>query len=663
MAYQNEKVKARQTVKQSTSQTKELGIVSEVPMGEWNATTQYQKLNKVRYVSTGGSGVTLLAKKQNQGIEPFVAQGWQEVWMVENYDGGAVSPDGTYPEMSVGNATNTQNDGNGQNIAEQFSDITAKIPSSASADNQLAPKDFVNSSINNMAAFYITYNSSGDAFPTREDLLNATTFYSGGQERVPTQNDYAIVLADESQPVGVDGTHPTTRYSYQGGTYPDGQWDFQYVVNNTSLTQAQVDAINSGITAQKIVSMDAATAAKYTKPSGGIPESDLSANVQSKLNANSSAPIKNLYNLGAFDIYQSNGDGTVTVSRKTGYREYSEGDVLSFATWSGYPVALVSKPVDFIGYGNFESYSLPNNLGFKSGSVPDQPNAIFSRGDAPCLGVMFAVGTSQDVMRKTIDGLIIQYQLATKYQYEEQVIDNQPIHHLNQEGENWVDNEFKKGLNSTPIGQAKQGTNILLTDAEVGTYTLVTYDSGNTQSSGVYGMVYPGGEQRNIVNGRAVTFTTTQVGNISIYLNAEMGTPYVMLTRGTIVYPYVPYHGKIVREKDIKDVYSQNNPPILYAANLYFSSTDLRIQTPPLAVSQPDSSLSPQVWFGNVLRNLGYTSRNRGLVCATSQTGTYKLCVIWASTSESAPSTVYWAFVDGTGQSSGSSYTIEVTGS
>ena len=144
------------------------------------------------------------------------------------------------------------NDDNGVNIADHFEKIESYIPSGTSEENQLANKDFVNSSINNMAAFYITSNEQGEAFPTRADLLSATTFYSGGQERVPTQNDYAIVLADESQPVGVDGNHPTTRYSYQGGTYPEGQWDFQYVVNNTSLTQAQVDAINSGITKELV---------------------------------------------------------------------------------------------------------------------------------------------------------------------------------------------------------------------------------------------------------------------------------------------------------------------------------------------------------------------------------------------------------------------------
>ncbi len=184
-------------------------------------------------------------------------------------------------------------DGNGENIAEHFETIESYIPSSTSAENQLADKAFVNSTVNNMSAFYITYTQGsatemGQAFPTQASLLNATTFYSGTQVRVPTQNDYATVLADETQPKGANGSYPTTRYVYQtnevGGTYPNGQWAFQYVVNNTSLTQAQVDAINSGITAEKIFKMDTATAEKYAKPSTGIPESDLASAVQEKLN-------------------------------------------------------------------------------------------------------------------------------------------------------------------------------------------------------------------------------------------------------------------------------------------------------------------------------------------------------------------------------------------
>lgn len=171
-------------------------------------------------------------------------------------------------------------------VNDRVDDINALIPTAANKNNQLADKAFVNSSINAMAAFFITPTASGDkAFATKAALTSATVFYSGGQPRTPTQNDYAIVLSDESQTQNADGTYPTTRYSWQGGTYPTGQWDFQYIVNNSPFTQAQVDALNSGITEQKIADMDAATAAKYTKPSTGIPETDLANNVQTKLNS------------------------------------------------------------------------------------------------------------------------------------------------------------------------------------------------------------------------------------------------------------------------------------------------------------------------------------------------------------------------------------------
>lgn len=261
--------------------TRGLGTVSPVPMGDWNSTTQYQKLNIVRY-----NAASYIAKKQNQGFEPTVTAGWQEVWQAIVYDGRGIAsatidyqagisnttppageweseipdvPQGQYlwtrttvnytdETQTVSYSVSLQGLGFTQQDRESLERITDVIPSSATVENPLTTEEFVNSSINNMAAFYIEYNAQGDAWPTRASLLSATTFYNAGQTRIPTTNDYATVLADESQPKGADGKYPTTRYSYQGGTYPNGQWGFQYVVNNTSLTQAQLNAINSGIT-------------------------------------------------------------------------------------------------------------------------------------------------------------------------------------------------------------------------------------------------------------------------------------------------------------------------------------------------------------------------------------------------------------------------------
>lgn len=123
-----------------------------------------------------------------------------------------------------------------------------------------ATAEFVNSSINNFAAFYITMDAEGNAFPNKTMLLDATVFYSGGEQRIPTKNDYCIVLSDGSHPNSLG--EPTTRYTYQG-TYPNGQWEFQYVVNNTSLTQAQINAINSGITSQKVEKIDSSATKDY----------------------------------------------------------------------------------------------------------------------------------------------------------------------------------------------------------------------------------------------------------------------------------------------------------------------------------------------------------------------------------------------------------------
>lgn len=73
-----------------------------------------------------------------------------------------------------------------------------------------------------------------------------------------SNNDYAVVLADESQDGGC------WRYLY----VIDGQtsgWEEQYEINESPMTQAQLDALNSGATAAKINSI----ADKLDKTTGG----------------------------------------------------------------------------------------------------------------------------------------------------------------------------------------------------------------------------------------------------------------------------------------------------------------------------------------------------------------------------------------------------------
>lgn len=122
--------------------------------------------------------------------------------------------------------------------------IVAKIPTAASATNQLADKAFVNSSLNSIAAYFITKNAAGDSFATKAELTSATTFYSGGVVRVPTRNDYCIVAKDETH------DNATTRYIY------NNSWEYQYTINETPLTAEQLAAINSGITSDLVTTFN-----------------------------------------------------------------------------------------------------------------------------------------------------------------------------------------------------------------------------------------------------------------------------------------------------------------------------------------------------------------------------------------------------------------------
>ena len=131
--------------------------------------------------------------------------------------------------------------------AQVYNEITAindLIPSAATCSNQLADKDYVNDWINSVTAYYITKNAQGDQFACYAELANATTFYSGWVQRTPTRNDYTIVLDDECY------CDATTRYIY------NTNWEYQYTVNETAMTQSQLDALNSGITAAKVCCYD-----------------------------------------------------------------------------------------------------------------------------------------------------------------------------------------------------------------------------------------------------------------------------------------------------------------------------------------------------------------------------------------------------------------------
>lgn len=104
--------------------------------------------------------------------------------------------------------------------------IESKIPAQATAENKLADKDFVNSSIATATA---TFRGT---FETLE-ALKATT---------ADKNDYAFWVHKDDA-----GNTCYDKYTYTGT-----EWLFEYRLNNSSFTAAQWAALNSGVTADVI---------------------------------------------------------------------------------------------------------------------------------------------------------------------------------------------------------------------------------------------------------------------------------------------------------------------------------------------------------------------------------------------------------------------------
>lgn len=212
----------------------------------YNEQENKPKINGVELVGDKTSeelGINIPTKlSQLTNDKDFIDKTYHDSTKVDKEEGkGLSSNDFTNEEKeklsSLENYDDTQ-------VKQDINTIKEKIPTQATNNNQLADKDFVNSSLNSITAFYITKNANGDQFNDKSELDSATKFYSGGEVRIPTRNDYCIVLEDETK------DNATTRYIYQ-----NGQWEFQYVVNETPLTSEQVKAINSGITPELVAKL------------------------------------------------------------------------------------------------------------------------------------------------------------------------------------------------------------------------------------------------------------------------------------------------------------------------------------------------------------------------------------------------------------------------
>lgn len=357
-------------------QTENLGIASPVPMGSWNKAIMYQKLNYVRH-----NQATYLAKKSNTNFEPGVATNWEEVWMLFNYDGGSVSPDGTYPNMTVGKATTS------------------------------------------------------------------------------------------------------------------------------------------------------------------------------------------LYNLGAYDTYVDNGDGTATITRKTGYYKVPIENFVS----DGTPLHVFQQYIDipnaYTSYGTEDGYNhnAASNT-YKLGNYNlDDTFYISSDNYLRVKDTRYSSASALISALADVGGMFIQYELVTSY--TEDVILDQPIHTLDVNGEQFVRDEWEKTLNLFNASW-EQGT--FNTD---GTEVYIVSRVRSTKiqlDAGTYCISLSGADKKEVysfslsgefldspgwLEGDTFTLPETRIISIACKNNDDSDISpedisNVMLTKGSNSYPYVPYSGQIVHQGD-----------------------------------------------------------------------------------------------------------------
>ena len=151
-------------------------------------------------------------------------------------------------------------------VQSQISGLTADvetikniIPNTASETNELADKNFVNSTVGTNTANYIYKTESGGEKVPFSSVAELEA-YAG----TVTNNDYAFVT-------GID-ENGNTYYDRYKADVNDGvvTWAKEYRLNNSSFTAEQWAAIQSGITAEKVAQFEGAVSPVDVVQSGNM---------------------------------------------------------------------------------------------------------------------------------------------------------------------------------------------------------------------------------------------------------------------------------------------------------------------------------------------------------------------------------------------------------
>lgn len=289
---------------------------------------------------------------------------------------------------------------------------------------------------------------------------------------------------------------------------------------------------------------------------------------------------KSLYNLGAYDTYVDNGDGTATITRKTGYYKVPIENFVSDGTSLHVFQQYIDIPNAYSSYGNEDGYNhnAASNT-YKLGNY-NADDTFYISGDnyLRVKDTRYSSASALISALADVGGMFIQYELVTSY--TEDVILDQPIHTLDVNGEQFVRDEWEKTLNlynhnevsdfSGNMNENNFGEGTINVDWKGTTsYGTINFNAKNgatfscildSASAGWWAFnmswLYQDGTSENLTTNQQIgtsgrfTFSSAAKGviGIRITVNLSWSASNVMINEGSHAYPYQPYNGAIVHE-------------------------------------------------------------------------------------------------------------------
>ena len=270
---------------------------------------------------------------------------------------------------------------------------------------------------------------------------------------------------------------------------------------------------------------------------------------------------KSMYNLGAYDTINGN-----VITRQTGYLRLN--DVIDGATAipnpSGITYYTLSMPnaISQSGSANFVFSFGEYKDNWSKTSYPVNSVDLYQENDNLQVGGPDATTASI----KQYD-IYIQYKLATSY--TETVIENQPLLTLNQDGCNFLNDEYLKQENLFSEALCSKNIDYKYLQLESNTTYSISVSGASTEGISIGVCDNPNNPQNYVwlvsndsIVHTSYTFNSNTYPYVFLYPNNKNISAYydIMLVKGSTPATYQPYNGPIVHKADVEPVLLWENP-------------------------------------------------------------------------------------------------------